>query len=232
MKKRISLLVLTILGLTSAAFAERKEEVRQIGTITEVSVSTGINLTIAQGISQEIRIEADEEDITELIVEFKDGKLKLGYKNSMFKRNRRGKTNIYIQSADIKKIDASSGTKVTSNGQLKSKETSIDVSSGSNVNIDIESTKIECDASSGSSITLKGYCKKLEVDTSSGSTAKLTDLESKSAKAEASSGSSITLNVTKELEAKASSGASIRYIGNPSKTEVNKSSGGSISADK
>ena len=54
------------------------------------------------------------------------------------------------------------------------------------------------------------------------------NLESTICKLRASSGSDITVKVSNELYAKASSGADIRYYGNPDIRDIDESSGGDV----
>jgi len=53
-------------------------------------------------------------------------------------------------------------------------------------------------------------------------------LEAEEVTAGASSAGSIKINVTQKIDARASSGADIRYRGSPMKTNTNSSSGGSV----
>jgi hypothetical protein len=53
-------------------------------------------------------------------------------------------------------------------------------------------------------------------------------LESETAVVNASSGAEAKISVSKDLDAHASSGADIRYRGNPSRTNTHSSSGGSV----
>jgi hypothetical protein len=75
---------------------------------------------------------------------------------------------------------------------------------------------------------LKGSAKYVEMDASSAGEINGYDLEAEEARVEASSAGDIKISVTQKIEAYASSGASIRYRGNPMKTNTNASSGGSV----
>ena len=75
---------------------------------------------------------------------------------------------------------------------------------------------------------LEGKVKSLEIEASSAGDIDAYRLESEKVYARTSSAGSAKVNVTKELEAHASSGGSIRYRGNPVKTNTDSSSGGSV----
>ena len=76
---------------------------------------------------------------------------------------------------------------------------------------------------------ITGKAKYFSASASSGSDIVARDFETEKCQVKASSGSDATVNVSDELIAKASSGADIRYYGNPRTKDTNESSGGDIS---
>ena len=88
---------------------------------------------------------------------------------------------------------------------------------------------LSCDTSSGSDARLKGTASHFVVNASSGSSIKAKELAVKTCDADVSSGASIKVNVSENLDANASSGGGIRYVGSPKDVDKNSSSGGSIS---
>jgi len=96
------------------------------------------------------------------------------------------------------------------------------------VEIDVFYKSVSLDTSSGSDAKLSGKVKTFEAEASSGSDINAQNLESKICKVRASSGSDATVNVSDELYAKASSGADIRYYGNPQHRDTDESSGGDV----
>ncbi len=109
--------------------------------------------------------------------------------------------------------------------------TGLKLSSGSHCTASgLESTKgLDIDLSSGSHATLSGSAGDLTVDASSGSQAKLSELSVANARINASSGSQVTVNVTGRLDADASSGSKVYYLGSPTLGNINESSGSSVS---
>jgi hypothetical protein len=90
----------------------------------------------------------------------------------------------------------------------------------------LESAKgLDVDLSSGSHATLSGSAGDLTVDASSGSHARLGELSVANASVGASSGSHVTVNVTGRLDASASSGSHVYYLGSPTLGNIDESSG-------
>ena len=106
----------------------------------------------------------------------------------------------------------------------------IDVSSAAKVSGAVKSDRCEVEASSASNTELAMLTMACTVETSSASKIDASELNARKASADVSSGASIKVNSSRELDAKASSGGSIRYKG-PSTLALTQttSSGGSVS---
>lgn len=102
-------------------------------------------------------------------------------------------------------------------------------SSGGNIKLKAETESATVTGSSSGKIELQGSSEDVEISASSGSAINATTFKVKNCIADASSSASIKIQVTGNLEAKTSSGGSITYSGNPSKTKLDQStSGGKI----
>ena len=106
----------------------------------------------------------------------------------------------------------------------------IDISSGSSIALNVQTDNFAFEGSSGSSATVKGRAENVQIKTSSAASCNAQNLISKNGNAVASSGSTIKINATENLKSVASSGASIRYAGNPKNVlgSGKESSGGSV----
>lgn len=130
----------------------------------------------------------------------------------------------------IDEIEAHSASSVSNDGyRLSVRKLSVDASSAANIDLEIECDDLEVDVSSAANITLAGYAKKTEVDASSAASVNLEELDVDFAEVEASTSANVVVNA-KSLELEASTGASIRYKGNPAMRRMETSTGGSISS--
>ena len=227
-----TIITLTSLNLMAANGNSDKTETRQVSNFNGIKVSTGIDLYITMGTTEEVKIVADDEIIDDLITEVKDGTLRIYMKqsNSWFNWNSGNQTRkAYVTVKDLQEIQASSGSDVNSENTLNGENLKVSASSGSDVTLDIHYKNFSLDASSGSDAKISGKTKNFEAEASSGSDIKAQDLESTICKINVSSGSDASVNVTDELYAKASSGADVRYYGNPQVKDIDESSGGDVS---
>jgi len=128
----------------------------------------------------------------------------------------------------IEKITATSGSDVYSTNTITTESLELHTTSGSDMELEVDTHVIECSSSSGSDLRLSGKTDKLYADASSGSDIKAGNLKTNTCEARASSGADITVNTSKELYAKASSGGDIKYYGNPEKISKKDGVSGSI----
>ncbi len=226
-------LFLAIVGISMAdrANGNDKTEIRNVKDFTEIKVSTGIDLFLKMGDTEEVKVIADDEIIDNLITEVSNGELRIYMKKTnWFNWNGMTKTRkVYVTVKELNRIEASSGSDVRSENTLTGESLVIEASSGSDVFLDMIFKNISVNTSSGSDAKLTGKAKTLKAEASSGSDINARELLTSVCNANASSGSDITVTVSDELVARASSGSDIRYYGNPGIKDTDESSGGDIS---
>ncbi len=231
LKTLFTLILVAAFGISQAIAGNSDEtEIRQVKNFKEIKVSAGIDLYLTMGETEEVRIVADDDIIDDIKTEVKDGALHIYMKNNnWFNWSRANKSRkAYVTVKELEAIRASSGSDVRTSNTLKGERLMVTASSGSDVEIDVFYKNLKIDTSSGSDARVSGKVKNLEAESSSGSSIKAQDLESQNCKAKASSGSDIFVSVSDEFYARASSGADIRYSGNPSVRDTDESSGGDI----
>lgn len=236
MKKReLSLIVIIAMILISQSFSSCiygirgngkvvKSE-RQISNINSISVSSGIDLILAQDSLEKVLVEADENLQKILKTEISNGRLKI-YSSEHIQNARAMK--VYVTIKNISSLEASSGSDVKSGSMLNLTTLKLSASSGSDVKLALSCNDLQTESSSGSDISLSGKTGQLSVQSSSGSDVNAEKLNSETCSVRASSGSDVKVAVSKKINAHASSGADIRVIGNPVERDIEKSSGGSV----
>lgn len=164
------------------------------------------------------------------IVITQDGnELEIRWKKSMFRGKNRNAT-IELHYSTISSLDVSAGAMVQSDEDLQGAALEIECSSGAVVQLPVAVETIEIETSSGSKVEVTGSANSADLEASSGSVIKSHKLIAEHVSGEASSGSSIKCQATKSITAEATSGASIKYAGEPAKKDYDRKSrsGGSI----
>ena len=236
MKTFTKILFLFMIAFTSygTVLAGNSDETqtRHVSGFNAIKVSTGIDLYLTMGNTEEVEVIAEDDIIDDLITEVEGGTLKIYMKrrNNWFNWGSGNQTRkVYVTVKELKELSASAGSDVESTNTLEGESLEVSCSSGSDLKIEVFYKNLSVDTSSGSDAKLRGKVKTLRVDASSGSDIKAGDLESVICYANASSGSDITVSVSSELYANASSGSDINYHGNPDIRDIDESSGGDVS---
>lgn len=235
MKTITKTLLLFMIAITSfgTVIAGNSDEtqVRQLNSFHSIKVSTGIDLYLTMGNSEEVKVVADDDIIDELKTEVEGGILKIYMKRSNWFNWSSGNKSkkVYVTVKELNKLSASSGSDVESTNTLEGESLEVQCSSGSDLKLDVYYKNLSLDTSSGSDSKIRGKVKTLRVEASSGSDINAGKLESAICYAKASSGSDITVNVSSEFYADASSGSDINYYGSPGIIDIDKSSGGDVS---
>lgn len=222
---RISYVVLLVLIASLNGIAQQSE-IRQVGTFRGVKAAEDVDVYLKKGDKESVKVEVSGVDLSDVITEVNGSTLKVHMRDG----NYRGKKSVkaYVTYAQLEKISASSAANVFSDEPIKSARMEINVSSAGSVEVKLDAESVTISASSAGQSVLEGKTKSLEIEASSAGDIDAYNLECENVNASTSSAGSAKVTVTKELEAHASSGGSIRYRGNPVKTNTDSSSGGSV----
>ena len=222
---RISCIVLLVSCLAFSVFAQQSE-VRQISPFQGVRASEAIDVYLKKGDKESVKVEATGTELSNVLTEVNGTTLKIHMRDGNFRGRKSVK--VYVTFTRLEKLSASSAANLFSTDPIKSSKLEISVSSAGSVEVNLESESVSVSASSAGKTVLEGKTQSLEIEASSAGDIDAYNLESENVNASVSSAGSAKISVSKELEAHASSGGSIRYRGNPLKTNTDSSSGGSV----
>ena len=232
------LLLSFIVFLSLAVFAQDTKVINDAnatvrnlsGSFNAISVSSGIDLYLSLGNEESVAVSAsDQKHLDRLKTEVVNGTLKIYYDNKgVTWKSGNSKLKAYVSFKTLEKLNASAGSQVTVNGSIQAENFKLDVSSGSGFNGTIHAKMLSTDVSSGASVKISGKADKLTVDVSSGADFKGYDFVVDYCDASASSGAAVHVTINKELNAKAGSGADIRYKGTALIRDIKTSGGGAV----
>lgn len=221
MKKVI--LLCAIAAMAASVFAQNTAT-RKLEKFTGVSAAEGIDVNLVKGSKYEAKITAKGIDMDDVLTEVSGSMLKIhldgGHHNVDVK--------VEVTFVSLDKIKASSAADIESSSVIEGDMLEVDASSAADIHLKVKVKELRVDASSSADIILSGTADSQNVDISSAADYKAFDLVSKEADVSASSAADANVNVTERLDASASSGASVRYKGNPDKVKEHSSSGGDV----
>lgn len=205
---------------------------RQLDNFTELRANENVTVELVSGKANTAMVKVSTGDESDVLTKVENGILRIKWKKNIDSNNRTA--TIQLSYNQLNALVANAGARISSKELIKTNELSLDASSGSKIKLEIECNSLESESTSGASISVTGNANSQKVEVNSGASYKAHDLITETTIIEVSSGASAKVHATKNLTAEASTGASIKYAGNPSNKEIEENfySGGSVKASK
>ena len=224
--KRIALIFAAFVFSFGLAFAQQSET-RSVGSFSGIKSGEAIDVYLKKGDKESVKVEVSGDNLRNVLTEVTGSNLRIHLRENSFFRNNVS-VKVYVTYVSLNRIYASSASNIFSDGVIKSDNMEIQGSSAADIELSIEANDVKVRSSSAADIILEGTAKYIDADASSSGEIDAYALQVETADASASSAGSIKLSVSQALEAGASSGGSVRYRGNPTRTNTHSSSGGSV----
>ena len=194
---------------------------------SKIKVSTGLDLYLTQGTSNKITVEADENLQDLIITEVENGVLKIYSEKNIWKAKAR---KVYVTVKILEELSATSGADVYAKETIKVSNIAISATSGAFIQIYLDANSMETNATSGADIKVSGNAENHTSSATSGASIDGYELISKNGTAGVTSGAGIKMYASETIVARATSGGSISFKGNPKKVSKTSNSGDSVSA--
>ncbi|MGV4414604.1 GIN domain-containing protein [Chryseobacterium sp. T1] len=224
--------------------------VRKLSNFDGIELSSGVLVKYTQANDYSVVVNVDPEKQQHIITEVENGILKIFIRNNGVRNLNIRNLSVTVSSPKMNKIvtksgaifeatntitdralaiETSSGSRVEGDFKISS-ASALQLSSGSTVKMNLQTSNLALDISSGSFIKLTGNADTVAYSVSSGASCDAVNFSTKRATVSASSGSNVKLAVSDALTASASSASSIQYKGNPTSivTDAKKITGASI----
>lgn len=216
--------LLFLVSLVFPALSQQSQQ-RNVGPFSGIKVAEGIDVYLKKGDRESVRVEVTGTKLENVVTEVSGTYLKIHMDTGT---RGRVQVSVYVTYVKLNKLSASSAGNIFSEEPIRTDEMEMQCSSAGNIEVALEAGSLEVSASSAGQVEVRGKVKSLIADASSAAQINAYDLEADKAEVEASSAGSVKVHVLSAFDANASSGGSIRYRGNPGRSETNSSSGGSV----
>lgn len=227
---KTKLLILLLIGTNNTTVFAQKSKNISVNNFTEVSVSSGIDLYITQGVSENLMIVADDELIKNVVVTQNGSEISIRYKEGinwsrLFKNQ---SIKVYLNYKTLKSLSASGGSDVYTKNTLKSDALNLRASGGADLKLTLNVRNLTINSSGGSDVDLKGSGENLQAIGSGGADINAFSYVVNNAKVTVSGGSDANIYVNKALEASATGGSDVNYKGSASLRKTSSSKSGDI----
>ncbi len=231
MKNKIAFLAITLAGfaISDVALAQ-KSDTRSVAGITAVQVRSGIDLYLSQGNTESITIEYKGIDLEDIRADIKNGVLSIYMdkkgNNWSWNWGKNSSVKVYLSFKQLNSIVAMGGSDVFSKGSLTFKDLNLNVSGGSDADLNLKAETLNVSSAGGSDTKLIGSVRNLNAESTGGSDLKAEDLEVDICKVRASGGSDAYVRANKEIIVEATGGSDVYWYGK-ARVVSQRSSGGS-----
>ena len=198
---------------------------------TKISVQQGITLYLKQGKEFGITIEADDNIISHVKTEIKNGQLNVFLDPNVIIRSFTA-MNVSVETPEITGLDVSSAARLIGSSPLRVDKLELSASGTAVVKLEVEGKELDVEASNAAKLELKGAVDRLELEMSSSATLKAWDLRAADCEAEISNAAKAEVYVSGTLGVQLSSAGLLVYDGNPRITKQDVSGRGALAKKK
>lgn len=200
-------------------------EKRDLPEFHSLNISSEIDAELILSEKEGIDLEIENANPLNLISEVKKGVLTVKMKTGSYKK---AVLKVKIHFKDLKEIESTGKASVWSQEDIYLDELSIRLYNGGATRLRLYCDDVDINISQGSILTLKGEGKLQKVKVNTKATYSGYEFESEKAIVSSSSYAKAKVHVSNYLEAKASSGGFIGFVGNPARVERKTSLGGEV----
>lgn len=225
MKNRILFLVTATMLVFVSAVNSQITEKRDLPEFHSLNISSEIEAELILSEKEGIDLEIENANPLSLISEVKKGVLNVKMKTGSYKKAVL-KVKIYFK--DLKEIESTARASVWSEEDIYLDKLSIKLFNGGATRLRLYCDDLDINISQGSILILKGEGKFQKVKVNTKATYSGYEFKSEKAVVNSSSYGKAKVHVSKYLEAKASSGGFIGFVGNPARVERKTSLGGEV----
>ena len=208
--------------LASAAFGQ-EEEVRKIGSFSNISLSGHFELNLKKGDKAAITIETDHIAPGEITTEIRGNTLHIDMKDRKYRLGDEQKSIIYLTYTQLDKIQWDGAGNIKTENPLEAESFELQVSGAGNIKMDLDVNRLVVNMSGAGNVEMKGKAYSQKVNMSGAGNYNGFDLQSHEADVDMSGVGNVRVYVTEELNASASGVGAVRYRGNPKKVVKNSS---------
>lgn len=187
------------------------KEDRMVGKFSSLEIGGAFKVFLTQGKQESLTVEADENEIGEIVTEIAGSKLKIYLKPGC--RGKCHEMTLYVTFVDLHSVDFSGAVEVVGTHPLTFADLDMQISGAAEITLDMAVEKLDAEFSGASEVELKGTCKRGIIEISGASDFNADELEFGDLDIGISGAADARLLVTGNLDVDASGASSVRHSG-------------------
>ncbi|MBA6157008.1 DUF2807 domain-containing protein [Tenacibaculum sp. S7007] len=238
MKKQLITTIVVLLSVTINAqswWSSKKvkgngnviTKTRSIDSFDKVSVGGSFDVNLIDGKEGKITIEGEENLITYIETEVRNGKLKVQFKENTNIRTTR-KITVTIPFEEIEAISLGGSGNVTVKKRIKADSAAFSIGGSGNIIANIDANTVKASIGGSGNIKLKGKTDNFKCSLAGSGSIKAYDLDANSLKASIAGSGSVQTSVSTKIKASVVGSGSVYYKGNPKHIDTNSIGSGDV----
>ncbi|WP_299223526.1 head GIN domain-containing protein [uncultured Psychroserpens sp.] len=217
------ILAIILLVTTSIVIAQNPKE-KDVGDFTEVKVFDLIEVNLIK--SNKAKVEITGDDIQDVVVINKDGKLKVRMKtDKIFNGDR---TFVAVYYTNLKTIDGNEGAYISSNELIKQNYIELRAQEGARLKIGLDVDKVDIKAVTGSVVETRGKAISQNITLNTGGIYEGKSFQTQNTTVNIKAAGEADVYASQVVEAKVLAGGDIFIYGNPESIQEKTTLGGRI----
>jgi hypothetical protein len=223
--KNIVLLIITTLLTLSYAEGQTSSSIQSLDKFDEIKAYDQINVTLKK--SDENRAEISGDDVEEVSIVNKDGRLKVKMEVDNFMDG--NETNVTLYHTEyLQLVDVNEGAQIKSDNDLEAKYLTLRAQEGGEIQAKVDARNLDTKSVSGGKIVISGNAENQEIMVRTGGRYHGKELSSSQTDVTVFGGGNAIVNTDEYVEANVTAGGTIEIYGNPLTVNEDKTLGGSI----
>lgn len=201
-------------------------ETRKVNSFQSIKVGNAIDVRLIKGDREIVRVEAEGLPVDNVVTNSSGGTLNIELDH--FKFRTKINVTVYVTYVELNRIEANTASDVLAEQPIKTESIELEANTASSIELAVDADNVVVEAETASNVILSGTTRQLKVITETSSNVDASQLKARKVTADASTASGIRLSVSEELTAEANTAGTIRYRGNPARSNTSSNTAGSI----
>lgn len=223
MKTQLQILVLLLCGYLVTA---QQSEMREIDDFEDLRVSGAIDLHLIKGSRPMVKVVTEGFSPRKIMTEVSGRTLRIARSGNQFGRDM--DVDVYVTYSELTRIDCHGASNVSSKDIVRADEVEINVSSAGYVEIPVRADRVFVQVKTAGQVILSGDTGNLDFFADTSGSLDAYQLSADVVNATVQTAASARVSVRDEIKANVSTAGSLRYRGNPRRSNTNATTGGSV----